>query len=477
MSKQTAITDGAIIDGRYRVTSTLGEGTFGTVYAAEHLQLNRHVAIKLLRHCDPAKLERFRREAEAISRISQENVVAIHDYGELADGRPYIVLDLIKGDDLSAVLKKRRRLPANQVVEIGLGVLRGLQAAHAEGIVHRDLKPGNVIIGGTSESGNSIKVVDFGLAKPVNEEGVNLTQTGDTIGTPQYMSPEQCRGSNLDGRSDIYSLGLIMFEALTGHAFVQEPTLFDCMTKHVEGQEVVFPDDGWVPDDLAKVVRTALEKDREDRYQNAQEMINALTRVRLSPKPPLLLPRTKKTKRIASIAKWVSACTILVAAGVASWQINSGPAPTKVDAAKVTWHATHFGRLKFEAPSVPSTTSANNGNFVKTFFLDDNKANYIQVTQYAETKVVDAVKEQHLRHEKYENYKPLREVESLSIGVENKIPANEDSFAFGPKNRTQTESHVLFEVDGDVYKFKLHEIPADPATEKIFAKMLATTRS
>jgi serine/threonine protein kinase len=476
MAKLTAITNGAVIDGRYRVTSTLGEGTFGTVYEAEHLQLNRHVAIKLLRHCDPAKLERFRREAEAISRISQENVVAIHDYGELDDGRPYIVLDLIRGEDLSEILKSHGRLPARQVVDIGLGVLRALEAAHQQGIVHRDLKPSNVIIGHTSESGNGIKVVDFGLAKPLNEEGVSLTQTGDTIGTPQYMSPEQCRGLNLDGRSDIYSLGLIMFEALTGKPFVAEPTLFDCMTKHVEGQEVVFEDDGWVPNDLAAVVRKALAKDREERYQDAVTMMRALKAVRLSVKRPLIRLRESKGDTLSTRLKIGAAALVLIGAVAVAANWHGAPPPAKVDHT-VSWHATHFGRLKFVAPSVASDAYANTGEFVKSYTLDANDKNYIEIKQYPDYNVIAAVKDQHGRHSQYDNYKPIKELESKRIGANKAIPSNEDSFTFGPKDHPMTERHVIFEVEGDVYKFKLHMMPADPAVNKMFDKMLASIKT
>jgi serine/threonine protein kinase len=476
MAKLTTIENGNVIDGRYRVTSTLGEGTFGTVYEAEHLQLNRRVAIKLLRHCDPAKLERFRREAEAISRISQENVVAIHDYGELDDGRPYIVLDLIKGQDLADLFATRGTLTAEETVHVALGVLRALQAAHHEGIVHRDLKPSNVILGRAGDSALSVKVVDFGLAKPLHEEGVSLTQTGDTIGTPQYMSPEQCRGQNLDGRSDIYSLGLILYEGLTGKPFVDCASLFDCMAKHVEGQEVNFPDS--VPDDLADIVRKSLTKERKDRYANADEMIAALNTVRLGGESGVRRRFKKKAMKMATFASLSFLALFVIGIGsmivTGTWMPD--PTPIKLDA-KIAWHETHFGGVHFMAPDVPVRYSAGKDNreVIQTYDLDPNGYNYFEVKQYPDSTVYEEVKRQHERHTKYPGFRPIRMLISTKVGQKKDIPGNESIFVWGDKGKTPAEEHhVLILADNCTYKFKLHAQPSSALMEQWFDKMLAS---
>lgn len=465
MAKLSAIQAGNVIDGRYRITSTIGEGTFGTVYEAEHLQLHRRVAIKLLRHCDPAKLERFRREAEAISRISQENVVAIHDYRKLEDGRPYIVLDLIKGQDLAELFAKRKLKP-EEAVHIGVSVLRALQAAHAEGIVHRDLKPSNVILGRSNDSAMTVKVVDFGLAKPLNEEGVSLTQTGDTIGTPQYMSPEQCRGMDLDGRSDIYGLGLILYEGLAGKPFVASSSLFDCMTKHVEGQEIVLPDDGSVPDDLANVVRKALAKERKDRYANAEEMMAALNAVRLRRKPKKKLNDPVKT---AAISVALIACIGAGAVYFSGARRPASPPPTvKKD---LKWKETQFGGIKFMAPKVDVYYDADKHELIQSYDIDPGGTNYIEVKQYPEANIFDEVKKQHNRHIQYPGFKPIKMLFPRAIGKGNKIQANESDFSWNPDPPAE-ERHVLFAVDACTYKFKLHATRGNKTALGIFEKML-----
>jgi serine/threonine protein kinase len=477
MAKLTAIQNGNVIDGRYRITSTLGEGTFGTVYEAEHMQLHRRVAIKLLRHCDPAKLERFRREAEAISKISQENVVAIHDYGELEDGRPFIVLDLIKGQDLADLFATRGTLSIDETIHVARGVLLALQAAHEQGIVHRDLKPSNVILGSSGESNLSVKVVDFGLAKPLHEEGVSLTQTGDTIGTPQYMSPEQCRGQNLDGRSDIYSLGLILYEGLAGKPFVECASLFDCMAKHVEGQEVILPDS--VPDDLAAVIRKSLTKERKDRYASADEMLAALRLVRLGKNSIVTRRFRQKSMKMVTfgivtfLLCFLTGIGVMIATG--TWMPDPVPVELKPD---MTWHDTTFGGVHFTAPDVQIRYGSNSKDheLIQTYDLDPNGYNFIEVKQYPESNVFDEIKKQHERHTQYPGFQAVQMLFSRPVGVNNSIAANESIFFFKfDKNKPPAEErHVLMDVDHCTYKFKLHSAPPNELTQKWFERMLAS---
>jgi serine/threonine-protein kinase len=199
--------------GRYEIVELLGSGAMGEVYLARDVSLNRHVAIKALNdaHLGRADLrERFAREARAVAALNHPNVVQIFDIAEHA-GRPYFVMEYLKGVDVSMLLERRGRLPEPEAVAIGLAAAMGLAEAAATGVVHRDVKPANLVV---TERG-ALKVTDFGLAKG-EQIGVALTGKGVTLGTPDYMSPEQARGGNVDARSDIYALGCTLFHLLAG---------------------------------------------------------------------------------------------------------------------------------------------------------------------------------------------------------------------------------------------------------------------
>ncbi len=215
---------GHTLDGKYRLDSQLGVGGMGTVYRARHLLIDRPVAVKVLNPRfveDEAARTRFQREARAAGRLQHTNAVTVTDFGQSQDGYVYIVMELLEGRTLRDILAKEAPLDAARSVSIMLQVAAAVAAAHEAGIIHRDLKPANIFIVQRSEVPSVVKVLDFGIAKlaaeSLEEDDIKaLTQVGAMIGTPRYMSPEQCDGAELTPAADVYSLGVILYEMLSG---------------------------------------------------------------------------------------------------------------------------------------------------------------------------------------------------------------------------------------------------------------------
>lgn len=214
---------GQILGGKYKVLSLIGSGGMGTVYSVSQMFLHKEFALKTLdkRKITASSIRRFQQEAKAASSLSHPNLVQVHDFGFLDDEQPYLVMDLIRGSTLSTIIKEKGQLEIEDTISIIAQVCLGLSYAHDQGVVHRDLKPGNIIIVEDALLGSegSVKIVDFGIAKIIgNDDGEiqALTNTGEIFGSPLYMSPEQCLGGKVDHRSDIYSLGCVFYECLTG---------------------------------------------------------------------------------------------------------------------------------------------------------------------------------------------------------------------------------------------------------------------
>jgi serine/threonine-protein kinase len=267
--------------GEYRITGVLGRGGMGTVYAGIHPVIEKRVAIKVLTEYSGRSdiIDRFVQEARAANRIGHANIVDIFSFGQLGDGRHYFVMEYVAGRPLTALLRERAPLRFDEALPILRGIAEGLTAAHDKGIVHRDLKPDNVFLVERPGSPALVKILDFGIAKLVTPEGGSRTRTrtGTSLGTPLYMSPEQCRGdSSVDQRSDIYSFGVICFLAFTGRVPFDAESHVDVIYMHVHAPPPPPSVLSGMPLPLEVVILKALAKKPEDRYERLDQMMEAL---------------------------------------------------------------------------------------------------------------------------------------------------------------------------------------------------------
>ena len=275
---------GEVLAGRYRLLSQIGSGGMGTVYAAEHTEVGRKVAIKILRaeaSGRPALVERFRREARAAGTIDHENIVECVDNGVTDDGMMFYVMEYLKGEDLLSVLKRERVLPWPRARAIIAQLCRALAAAHASGIAHRDLKPSNIFLIRRGTNPEFLKLLDFGIAKLLTEEsdGEALTKYGEVVGTTPYMAPEMAAGEQVDHRIDVYATGIVLVQLLTGHlpfhgknprhvlaAILRgDPPRIHDLNPHVAASPT-----------LDAVVARAIHRDRERRYPDMAALHDAL---------------------------------------------------------------------------------------------------------------------------------------------------------------------------------------------------------
>jgi serine/threonine protein kinase len=266
---------GLVLDSKYKLIERLGEGGMGAVYRAKRLHIGDEVAVKLLHRdlvMDEQAIERFRREARSAAMIRHQNVVSIHDFSDASDdGGAYIVMELVKGPSLRGLLQLEGRMSPQRAVALMRGICSGVGEAHRQGLMHRDLKPDNVIVTPPVQEGDpeTAKVVDFGLAKLRDGAGAGLTQTGAVMGTLYYMSPEQCSGEDIDARADVYSLGAMLYEMLTGSPPFKANNLAALIAKHLHEPPPPFPPELQIPTAIATVCFHALAKDRAQRQPDA----------------------------------------------------------------------------------------------------------------------------------------------------------------------------------------------------------------
>ncbi len=285
-------TIGTEIAGRYRILSKLGQGGMGAVYRAEQISLKRIIALKLLRDElseNPGIARRFNKEAELAAKLSHPNTVTLFDFGQAADGTLFIAMELVDGTSLRNVILREGALPPARALRIAEQVALSLADAHLHGIVHRDLKPDNVMLRTQGKKRDVVTVLDFGIAK-LRDEGdggvsVPVTRAGDLLGTPQYMAPEQIRAEAVDGRTDVYALGAMLYEMVTGQLPFQGSTVTSILSKHLTEPavppEVLKPELDISPG-LSGLIMQALEKSpdaRPDSMESMAERISALKRV------------------------------------------------------------------------------------------------------------------------------------------------------------------------------------------------------
>src|SRR5215217_4504874 len=302
-----------LFDGRYRIVRKLGAGGMANVYLAEDQELGRRVAIKILddRHAgDDQFIERFRREAKNAAGLSHANIVSIYDRGE-AEGTYYIAMEYLDGRSLKELILSRGAAPPRIAIEYARQILAALRFAHRHGVVHRDIKPHNIMV----DAEGRLTVTDFGIARAEQAGSSQMTEAGSIIGTAQYLSPEQARGAPVDQRSDIYSVGVLLYELLTSSVPFTGDTPVEIAMKHLsavpEAPSKKRPD---VPRGLDLAVVRALAKDPDDRFQSAEEMDAELARI-------------EQGFRVSDETA-DAATAVLAGAGIASTAVRKAPVVT-----------------------------------------------------------------------------------------------------------------------------------------------------
>lgn len=339
---------------KYSIQKVLGAGGMSVVYLARHEALNKLCAIKTLHthlNSKTSSLMRFKQEAQAASRLQHPGIVAMHDYGVSDDGTPYLVMDYVSGESLADLLSKITSVTANVAMDIFEQTAAALAHAHHRGIVHRDIKPSNIMLNFDEHNKMHVKIVDFGVAKFVeSEENTKLTQTGEALGSPLYMSPEQCLGQPLDIRSDIYSFGCVMYESITGVPALASDGVFKTMMKHIHDVPSSFKE---VRPDLSdievleRIVFKALAKDPAKRYQDMDEMLADLNAVhekkgiaqKIKNKLELNgLRRTAKSMYLTMAVSALLGAATLSAANLAIKVVQAGQTTPDLMAENAIWH-------------------------------------------------------------------------------------------------------------------------------------------
>lgn len=284
---------GTVVANRYRLDSVIGAGAAGVVYEATDHTLNRTVALKILTPMTANKgaiaLERFRLETEVLASITHPNVVAVFDAGRLADGRPFLVMERLSGITLDRWLTTRGRLEVDQLFQVAAQLCRALRRVHARGVVHRDVKPANVIVTEDDEGNLLVKMIDFGVARLIEPEIIDpsevpthLTTTGHLVGSPIYMSPEQIVGDEVDPRTDVYSLGVTMYQLLTGRPPFEGTRILDILNLHLSGTappiSQVAPEVE-CPPRLEQIILRCLSRLPEERYSSVEVLLSELRAV------------------------------------------------------------------------------------------------------------------------------------------------------------------------------------------------------
>jgi serine/threonine protein kinase len=295
---------GAIVDGRYKIIELLGHGGSSSVYKVEQVFLRRQFALKVFEPDDDQtspSIHRFHQEAQLTSRLEHQNICRTIDCGVLNECQPFLVMELIEGPTLHQLLKREGSLSLEVTVKLLAPICFALSYAHEHGLVHRDIKPSNIIIETHTDGTMIPKLVDFGIAQFIEQSGLRLTKTGEIFGTPLYMSPEQCRGSRVDHRADIYSMGCVLYEALTGAPPFIGANLLETTTHHLHTVPMSLTDGAMgkkFPSGVERAVLRALEKNVRDRYQSCEDLGRDLLSAQIDSRKTDVPPQAKCTLEV-----------------------------------------------------------------------------------------------------------------------------------------------------------------------------------
>ena len=349
---------GKTLDGKYRIDGFLKRGGMGAVYRGTHLMLNKPVAIKLIKPelvSSTDVVQRFLREARAAASLSHPNIVTVYDLGQTTDGTLYIIMELVNGSSLKEMIVAEGAWEPKRTVRLLKGIGSALVLAHREGIVHRDLKPQNIMVSRDSDGNEIPKLLDFGIAKTFEPTSPALTSTGMVLGTPHYMSAEQAKGQPADQRSDLYALGVILYEMLVGRVPFDDTSIPQILIKHLS--EPPTPPNAVganIPAELEAVVLRCLEKEPDNRYQSAEELMSALdivsdTVARDVARPMIaVIPETHEPSEPAEPTQATPEITLAGAAAAALPSLPSSPSATAtVRAHEVRTAETKAGASRF----------------------------------------------------------------------------------------------------------------------------------
>jgi serine/threonine-protein kinase len=336
-SEEQAI--GRTLDGKYRIDGFLKRGGMGSVYRGTHVLLNKPVAIKLIRPelvTSQDIVERFFREARAAAKLSHPNIVTVHDLGQTEDGTLYIIMEIVDGQSLKDLIVSQGPWEPGRALRFCRGVASALSLAHRNGIVHRDLKPQNIMVFRDSEGRESPKLLDFGIAKTLEPDSPALTSTGMVLGTPHYMSAEQAKGMPADQRSDIYALGVILYEMLVGKVPFDDKSIPSILVKHLtEPPRPPSTLRGDIPREVETLVLRCLEKDPGKRFQSADDLGKALS-ARLETEPHPILDPTVATVPLTEQVTVESSPESTRAGGASAVKTAPVPFPPPVPASEST---------------------------------------------------------------------------------------------------------------------------------------------
>lgn len=466
---------GKLIGDKYKIEEILGAGGFSTVYKAEQSGLRRTVAIKILNAefvAKPDKIRRFQHEAEMISTLVHSNVATVYDYGVLAEGQPYLVMEYAPGKTLAAVLCECKVMPPERAVEIFIQVCDGVIAAHGKGLIHRDLKPANIVLLQSDDDVDRVKILDFGLAKVISEEAgqrENLTLTGEVLGTPAYMAPEQCMGAAVDARTDIYCFGCVMYEVLAGRLPLDGDTSYEVMHKHINESPISLSKSGApVPQRLVRIVSKTLQKDPDDRYQSFDELKDALVGVEPAISSELksilfsgtnakLSKKKKALKRKIVLSAWFCFLLLISVLGLLGYEFSQRARNGEI-VKKYADKIAEFSsdRVSFQYPATFSPDKVSDQDVVAHFQnrLDPDVYFDLKHLSY-NLSVRDQALKQKKDHETYDHFVEITPIRPVTFGADKSIAGYETEYIYDSKSGYRRERQFYWGSNNSVWKIKV----------------------